>query len=88
MFTKYVKRIQKVIAKSAREGPLKLLIILVLTATVLPFPTIHDQSFLEKEWYGDSLGAGNVFPVYAPMDTIMNVLTPSLLKDSTFSVGY
>jgi hypothetical protein len=88
MFTKYVKRIQRIIGKSASEGLIKLIIVLTLTGLVLPLPTIHDQSLFSKDWYSDSIGPGNIFPIYAPTDTIMNVITPSLLKDSTFSMGY
>ena len=88
MFTKYVKRIQRIIGKSASEGLIKTIAVLTLAGSVLGVPTIHDQSFLAKEWYSESLGQGNVFPIYAPTDTIMNVLTPSLLKASTRDFGY
>jgi hypothetical protein len=47
-------------------------------------PSIHEQSFLAKDWYGDSLGPGNVFPIYSPADQFMNFITPSLLKSSTY----
>jgi len=86
MFTKYVKRIQRIIAKTGTRGPIKSLIALTGVSLLGGLPTIHDQSFLAKEWYTDSIGPGNVFPVYSPIDTFMNVITPSLLKSSTYEL--
>jgi hypothetical protein len=86
MFTKYVKRIQRIIAKSANTAPIKSLLVLLLAGSLLGLPSIHEQSFLVKDWYTDTLGAGNIFPLYAPTDIFMNVITPSLLKSSTYEL--
>lgn len=87
MFTKYVKRIQRIIAKTGGRGPIKTLIGLFGISYIGGLPTIHEQSFLAKDWYTDSIGPGNVFPVYSPIDIFMNVITPSLLKSSTYDVS-
>ena len=84
MFTKYVKRIQRIITKTGGRGPLKAMLGLFGVSYLGGLPSIHEQSFLAKDWYTDSLGPGNVFPIYGPTDILMNILTPSLLKASTF----
>ena len=88
MFTKYVKRIQRIIAKTGGKGPIKTLLGVLGMSYLGGLPTIHEQSFLAKDWYTDSVGPGNVFPIYAPTDIFMNVITPSLLKSSTYDVGW
>lgn len=85
MFTKYVKRIQRIIMKSSSKAPLKAAIGMAAFGFLGGFPSIHEQSFLVKDWYGDSLGPGNVFPIYSPAENFMNFITPSLLKESTYS---
>lgn len=87
MFTKYVKRIQRIIIKSGSRGPLKAAVGAFGFAYLGGLPSIHEQSFLVKDWYGDSLGPGNVFPIYAPTETFMNFITPGLLKDSTYDIS-
>ena len=84
MFTKYVKRIQRIIIKSGGRAPIKAAIGALGFGYLGGLPSIHEQSFLVKDWYGDSLGPGNVFPIYSPVDNFMNFITPSLLKSSTF----
>ena len=84
MFTKYVKRIQRIIVKAGSKGPIKAIVTLMLVSIAAGLPTIHEQSFLVKDWYTSSIGFGNVFPVYAPTDILLNVFTPSLLKESTY----
>lgn len=84
MFTKYVKRIQRIIMKTTGRAPIKG----VLGATAFGYlgglPSIHEQSFLVKDWYTDSIGPGNVFPVYSPIENFMTFITPALLKESTY----
>jgi hypothetical protein len=86
MFTKYVKRIQRIIVKTGGKGPIKSLLGLTLAGELGGLPTIHEQSFFAKEWYTDTIGPGNVFPIYGPIDIFMNVITPSLLKESTYTL--
>lgn len=87
MFTKYVKRIQRIITKTGGRGPIKTTLGLMATGIAGGLPSIHEQSFLAKDWYTDSVGPGNVFPIYSPTDIFMNVVTPSLLKASTYDVS-
>ena len=87
MFTKYVKRIQRIILKTGSRGPIKALVGSLGFAYLGGLPSIHEQSFLVKDWYGDSIGPGNVFPVYSPTEHFMNFVTPSLLKESTYDFG-
>jgi hypothetical protein len=84
MFTKYVKRIQRIILKTGSRAPIKALVGSLGFAYLGGLPSIHEQSFLVKDWYGDSLGPGNVFPVYGPIEHFMNFVTPALLKTSTY----
>jgi uncharacterized protein YkvS len=83
MFTKYVKRIQRIILKTGSRAPIKAFMGAFGLAYLGGLPSIHEQSFFAKDWYGDSLGPGNVFPIYGPTDHFMNFITPALLKSST-----
>lgn len=87
MFTKYVKRIQRIIIKTTGNAPVKALIGALGFSYLGGLPSIHEQSFAVKDWYGDSIGPGNVFPIYGPIDHLMNFVTPSLLKESTYDFG-
>ena len=87
MFTKYVKRIQRIIMKTGGRGPIKSTLGLMGVSYLGGLPTIHEQSFLAKDWYTDSIGPGNVFPIYGPTDIFMNVITPALLKESTYDIS-
>lgn len=87
MFTKYVKRIQRIIAKTGGRGPIKALIGLLGVSYLGGLPSIHEQSFLAKDWYTDSIGPGNVFPIYSPIENFMTFITPALLKSSTYDVS-
>lgn len=84
MFTKYVKRIQRIIMKNTSNAPIKTAVVALAVGFLGGLPSIHEQSFLVKDWYGDSLGPGNIFPIYSPSEHFMNFITPSLLKASTY----
>lgn len=86
MFTKYTKRIQRIILKNSSNHPLKTTLGLLAMGFIGGYPSIHESSFMVKDYYGDSLGAGNIFPIYAPTETLMNFVTPALLKDSTYEL--
>jgi hypothetical protein len=81
MFTKYVKRIQRIVFKSGSRSPVKTASILLALGYFGGFPTIQEQFFLNKDFYGDSVGAGNVFPVYAPTEQFMNFITPGAVRN-------
>lgn len=84
MFTKYVKRIQRIIMKAGSNAPLKSIFGLMTFSYLGGLPSIHEQSFMAKDWYSDSIGPGNIVPVYAPIETLMNFYTPSLVEASTY----
>ena len=84
MFTKYVKRIQRIILKTGSKGLIKTLATAMLLGYLGGLPSIMDQSMLLKDWYTTSIGPGNVFPVYNLGEHLMNAGTPSLIKSSTY----
>jgi len=86
MFTKYVKRIQRIIVKSGSNTPLKSILGLLTFSWLGGLPSIHEQSFMVKDWYSDSIGPGNIVPVYAPTGTFFNFYMPSLLEASTYDI--
>ena len=76
MFTKYVKRIQRIIMKGTKNSPLKTAVGITGLGFILGLPSIHESSALAKDWYEDSTGPGNIFPIYSPVENLMNFLTP------------
>ena len=84
MFTKYVKRIQRVISKTGSKNLLKTAIVTLVFGHLFGIPGIFAQSILSKDWYTTSLGAGNIFPIYNLSDHLMNAVTPSIVKSSTY----
>lgn len=84
MFTKYVKRIQRIILKTGSRGPLKAIVVALSLGYLGGLPSILDQSVLLKDWYTTSIGAGNVFPVYNLGEHLINAVTPSIIKSSTY----
>lgn len=84
MFTKYAKRIQKVIMDQGTNYPLKTLLGLVADGGIMNMSMIQDQHIFAKEWHMDDHGAGNFYPIYSALDHIENFITPALIKDSTW----
>ena len=84
MFTKYVKRIQRIIMKTGTKSPAKTIAVALLLGYLGGLPSILDQSIMAKDWYTDSIGAGNVFPVYNLGEHLINAYTPSIVKSSTY----
>lgn len=76
MFTKYAKRIQKVITQTGVTHPLKSLGILLFDSFIWNMDTIHDQQLFLKSWY-------NMTPQY-PWERIMDVMTPALVQSTTY----
>ena len=83
MFTKYTKRIQKIIARSAWKHPMKTLTILLGESYLGDIETIQDQSLLTRSWYNFGYGPGDVLPFHSPAEQLLNVLTPALVKSET-----
>lgn len=85
MFTKYVKGIQRVILQAGTKYPLKTLTTLLGASLALDIDNIQDQSFLTKGFdYQGDFGVTNIFPVYSPIEQLMNVITPALVKEETY----
>lgn len=83
MFTKYTKRIQRIMLKQSRKGPLKMLITGLITGR-LGIPSVYEQSVFVKDWYGDSLGPGNIVPLYGFAGNFTKFMAPPLLLESTY----
>jgi len=84
MFTKYAKRIQKVIANTSTKYPLKSLGMLLGQSYIYDFETIQDQQVVTRSWYNLGLGNGDIVPGLSPFTHIMNVLEPALIQPSTY----
>lgn len=72
MFTKYAKRIQRVIAETGLKYPIRSLLVLFTDSYVWDMETIQDQSIFTRSWY-------NVQPQY-PWERVMEVMTPALVQ--------
>lgn len=84
MFTKYAKRIQKVVMDQGTQYPLKTFLALMVDNGIMNMSMIQDQHILAKEWHTETHGAGNFYPIYDMMGHIENFVTPALVKESTW----
>lgn len=84
MFTKYAKRIQKVVMDQGTHYPLKTFLSVLFSNAVMDLSTIQDAHIFSKDWHMDGHGAGNFYPLYNPLGHIENFITPALIKDSTW----
>jgi len=81
MFTKYAKRIQKVIGGTAAKHPLNVLAVLLGEELVgVDVDTIYDQSVLDKSWYNLGLGQGDYIPGMDLFDHVLTVVNPPLIE--------
>lgn len=85
MFTKYIKRIQRVIAQ---VGTRHILMTAVLLAQALLFVNVdmmQDQAYLARAVGVDGeFSVGNVVPVYNLGDLLENAITPAIVKPETY----
>ena len=72
MFTKYLKRIQRIIFKTSREKPVSAAAMLALS-NLAGLPTIGESSFLVKDF---DTNAGDLFAIYSPLELLETFLTP------------
>ena len=83
MFTKYYKRIQKVIQKTLKGNFASAMLLLAGEGFVGDVESIFDQSLVTKNW--TDVGPFELpVRVYSPFDHMMNVLTPALVKSETY----
>lgn len=80
MFTKYLKRIQRVITSSGIKHPIRTTAMLAATGFLLDVDTIQDQALLVKGFDDNDNGVLGIVPTYSMADTILNVVTPGAVK--------
>ena len=85
MFTKYFKRIQKVIGNTAMSNPIRFAFYTALATLAIDVDNISDQAFLSKGFgFDGDFSFTNLMPIYNPIDNIMEVLTPAIIKPETY----
>ena len=72
MFTKYAKRIQRVVANLGGRYPIRTLLMGLLTDGVTDIDTVLDQQLLVRSWY-------NMTP-QNPLDRVLEVMTPASVQ--------
>lgn len=81
MFTKYAKRIQKVIAEGSLKHPLNALAIIAGEEFIFgDMETIFDQQLLTKSWYSLGITDSDFIPGTNPFTRVMEVLNPPLVQ--------
>lgn len=86
MFTKYFKRIQRVVFSMGSEKPVTAALMVMLAAAGVD--TIQGQSFLLKgEGLDGSFGLTNMVPVYSPVDVATTLVVPPLVRLGTSVVN-
>ncbi len=79
MFTKYLKRIQRVIADAGTKHPIRTTL-LAVTSFFMDVDKIQDQSLLTKAVDDNHFGFMGIVPLYSPLDNFLNVVQPALVK--------
>ena len=85
MFTKYAKRIQRVIGETFTKNPMNALLLIMGESFTGDVETIYDQSFLNRSWYNLGLSGGDMVPFTSPFERLMDALNPpavALLTES------
>jgi hypothetical protein len=82
MFTKRIKRIQKVIATTSMSNPIKSAVLMAGITAGVDVDVIQLESMMSGLYGTDgSFSIFNVFNTYSPLYHIENVLTPAIIKD-------
>lgn len=82
MFTKYLKRIQAVIANSSVNHPVKTALTLATVGTFTGIDTVQEQALLARGFDPQGeFSLSNIVPVYSPLYQLENVLFPALFKE-------
>ena len=85
MFTKYAKRIQRVIGQTTARYPLKSLMA-IQGQQVVDVDTIQDQSVFVRSWYNMGLSEHDWIPGKPLYGYLEEVFTPTILQQSTYKV--
>ncbi len=82
MFTKYLKRIQPVIANTFVNHPLKSALTVLSAGAFQVGDVIQDQAIIARGFdpRGD-FSLSNIVPVYSPLYHLENVFTPPIVKE-------
>jgi hypothetical protein len=80
MFTKYLKRIQQVIANTSMQYPIRTLLTVTAAAFLFDPDKIQDQNLIVKGLDDNEMGLLGILPVYSPLDVVMNVVNPPLIN--------
>jgi hypothetical protein len=82
MFTKRIKRIQKVIATTSMSNPIKSAVLMAGITAGVDVDVIQLESMMSGLYGTDgSFSIFNVFNTYSPLYHLENVLTPAIVKD-------
>lgn len=85
MFTKYIKRIQRIIAQVGSRHVLRTALLLAQAMLFINVDMIQDQQYLARAYGIDGeFSFGNIVPFYNPVDLFMNAATPAIVKEETF----
>lgn len=84
MFTKYAKRIQRVIGTTGVKYPIKSLLTLLGQEFILDVETIQDQSLFTRSWYNLGLSENDLIPGKPLWEYLMEVYYPPILQPSTY----
>lgn len=80
MFTKYLKRVQTQVFKSAANHPVLTAMTLGIASGLMDSDVIHDSSAIRRLFTGRAELFG-VVPMYGPFYHAENILTPALFKE-------
>ena len=80
MFTKYLKRIQRVITTTGIKHPIRTTAMMAATAFMLDVDTIQDMSLMVKATDDVDSGVLGIIPLYGPLDILMTGIMPPLAQ--------
>lgn len=85
MFTKYVKRVQRVVTQSVMSNPLKTSIGLIMGQVFPSLELFQEQSLIARGFGADGeFSLANMLPVYSLPYHLQNVFVPALVKEETY----
>lgn len=82
MFTKYLKRVQKVVMGLFGDHPLKATTTLLAINAMMDADMTQEQSLLARSFdFRGDFGLSNIVPMFGPLYHLENVFTPALVKE-------
>lgn len=86
LFTPYAKRIQRVIKNLTSEHPIRSALITLLDKYAIDLDIVQDQQFMVKSWYNMGIKEEGDLPGISPLDHLISVATPALIKKETYGL--